>query len=75
MELFAQKINIELKRTPPLNPQANPADTFMKTLGKTMKIAHQDKVSKKETLTTLLQNARETPQQATTLTLGSMMFR
>ena len=75
MELFAQKRNIELKKTPPLHPQANPAETFMKPLGKTMKIAHQNKTSKKEALTSLLQNIRDTPQQATTLAPGAMMFR
>ena len=75
MELFAQKRNIELKKTPPLHPQANPAETFMKPLGKTMKIAHQNKTSKKEAFTSLLQNVRDTPQQATSLAPGAMMFR
>lgn len=75
MEHFAEKRNIELKKTPPLHPQANPAETFMKPLGKTMKIAHHNKSSKKEALSSLLQNFRDTPQQATMLTPGAMMFR
>ena len=75
MELFAQKRDIELKKTPPLHPQANPAETFMKSLGKTMKIAHEDKTSKKEALSLLLKNVRDTPQQATGIAPGAMMFR
>ena len=75
MEHFARKRNIELKKIPPLHPQANPVETFMKPLGKTMKIAHHNKSSKKEALTSLLQNFRDTPQQATMLTPGAMMFR
>ena len=75
MEDFARKRNIELKKIPPLHPQANPVETFMKPLGKTMKIAHHNKSSKKEALTSLLQNFRDTPQQATMLTPGAMMFR
>ena len=65
MEVFAEKRDIELKKTPPLHPQANPAETFMKSLGKTMKIAHENKTSKREALSTLLKNVRDTPQQAT----------
>ena len=75
MEVFAEKRDIELKKTPPLHPQANPAETFMKSLGKTMKIAHENKTSKKEALSTLLKNVRDTPQQATGLAPGAMMFR
>ena len=47
MEVFAEKRDIELKKTPPLHPQANPAETFMKSLEKTMKIKHENKTSKK----------------------------
>ena len=42
MTKFADERNIKLQKIPPLHPQANPAETFMKPLGKTMKIAHQN---------------------------------
>lgn len=75
MDVFAEKRDIKLKKTPPLHPQANPAETFMKSLGKTMKIAHENNTSKKEALSTFLKNVRDTPQQATGLAPGAMMFR
>ena len=75
MERFAEKRNIQLQKTPPLHPEANPAETFMKPLGKTMKIAHENKASKREALQQLLNNYRDTPHPATALPPGSMMFR
>ena len=75
MERFAEKRNIQLQKIPPLHPEANPAETFMKPLGKTMKIAHETKANKSEALQHLLQNYRDTPHPATALPPGSMMFR
>lgn len=75
MERFAEKRNIQLQKIPPLHPEANPAETFMKPLGKTMKIAHETKTNKGEALQHLLQNYRDTPHPATALPPGSMMFR
>ena len=40
-----------------------------------MKIAHENNTSKKDALSTLLKNVRDTPQQATGLAPGAMMFR
>ena len=54
METFAQKRDIHLKKIPPLHPSANPVETFMKPLGKTMKIAHYNRSSEKEALNHLL---------------------
>ena len=39
MKDFAQKRSINIQNTPPRHPAANPAETFMKPLGKTMEIA------------------------------------
>ena len=41
MDKFASDRSIHLQKIPPHHPQANPAETFMKPLGKAMKIAHQ----------------------------------
>ena len=61
MEQFAQKRDISLEKTPPLHLQSNPVETFMKRLGKTMKIAYNNNHSKTDALKMLLQNYRSTP--------------
>ena len=43
MGAFANEINIELQKIAPHHPSSNPAETFMRTLGKAMKIAHMNK--------------------------------
>ena len=40
MNKFAEECNIKLEKIPPLHPSANPVETFMRPLGKTMKIAN-----------------------------------
>lgn len=75
MEKLANDRNITLKKIPPHHPQANPAETFMKPLGKAMKIAHQKGQSEKEALQCLLSNHRDTPHPATGVPPGSMLFR
>ena len=47
----------------------------MKSVGKTMKIATQDRVSEKDALSQLLSNYRDTPHPATGVTPNDMMFR
>ena len=39
---FCQKHSINIQKTLPLHPSSNLVETFMKPLGKTMKIAHKD---------------------------------
>ena len=39
MKDFTQQRGIMMQQIPPLHPSANPAETFMRPLGKTMKIA------------------------------------
>ena len=43
MEQFAQKRDINLEKTPPLHPQSNPFEKFIKPLGNTMKITYNSK--------------------------------
>ena len=47
---FAQKRNINIQNTPPIHPAANPMETFMKPLEKTMKKAQQEQNSEKAAL-------------------------
>jgi hypothetical protein len=70
MEKFANKRDIKLKKTPPLHPQSNPVETFMKPLGKTMKIAIQNNTREDTALTQLLHNYRDTPHS-----IGVFRFR
>ena len=52
-----------------------PAETFMRPLGKTMKIAKETKVGEKDALRSLLTNYRNTPHPATGISPSSMLFR
>ena len=47
MRQFCEARNIKMEKIPLLHPLANPAETFMKSVGKTMKIASQHKTSEK----------------------------
>ena len=75
MTEFAAQNNIELQKIPPLHPSSNPIETFMRPLGKAIKIAHMNKENEKDTLELLLNNYRHTPHPATGLTPASMLFR
>ena len=58
-----------------MHPSANPVETFMKPLGKAMKIANHNQLSEKDTLQQLLNNYRDTPHPATGIPPCEMMFR
>ena len=75
MENFATKRNIELQKIPPLHPSANPVETFMWPLGKTMKIAQHNKTPENEALEKLLVNYRDTPHPAIGVIPSAMLFR
>ncbi len=75
MDQFCKSRNIEMEKIPPLHPSANPAETFMKSIGKTMKIASQNKQSEKAALSNLLNNYRDTPHPSTGITPNDMFFR
>ena len=59
MKQFTENRAIEQKNIPPLHPSSNPVETFMKLVGKTMKIAKHNKVPKREALQQLLTNYRD----------------
>lgn len=75
MQKFAADKSIELQNTPPLHPSSNPVETFMRPLGKAMKIGYQNGVPEKETLRRALSNYRQTPHPATGLPPAAMLFR
>ena len=75
MERFAAERDIKLEKIPPLHPSANPVETFMRPLGKTMKIAHYNKSSEKNALQSLLHNYRDTPHPSTGIPPAAMLFR
>ena len=75
MKKFTSNRNIKMQKIPPLHPSANPVETFMKPLGKTMKIANYTRQSEDEALCELLVNYRDTPHPATGIAPGSRLFR
>ena len=75
MKEFTAKRHIEVQKIPPLHPSANPVETFMKPLGKTMKIANYTKKSEEESLRELLSNYRDTPHPATGIAPAARLFR
>ncbi|CAB4011689.1 Transposon Tf2-9 poly [Paramuricea clavata] len=72
---FATSKSIKLQKAPPLHPSSNPVETFMRPLGKAMKIAYQTRAPEKETLERTLNNYRHTPHPATGIPPAAMMFR
>ena len=75
MEDFAAKRNISLQKIPPLHPAADPVETFMRPLGKAMKIAYHNKVPENDALNHLLMNYRDTPHPAIGVAPAAMLFR
>lgn len=75
MDEFAKGRGITLQKIPPLHPSSNPAETFMKSVGKAMKTAHFSKMPEHNALELLLQNYRGTPHPATGLAPADMLFR
>ena len=75
MSDFAENRGIDLQKIPPLHPSSNPAETFMRPLGKTMKIAHATGMKESDALRSLLKNYRNTPHPATGVAPSAMLFR
>lgn len=74
-DTFTQDRGIEHIKTFPYHPQANPAETFMRPLGKTMKSAMHSKQSPEQALNNLLSNYRATPHPTTNNAPGDVMLR
>lgn len=63
-----------MQRIQPLHLSLNPAETFMKPLGKTMKIAHKNDTPEKEALEQILQNYRDTQHPVTAATKATILL-
>jgi len=74
-EDFSSKRGITHVKTFPYHPQANQAETFMKPLGKSMKIANFKGEDKQKALNQLLSSYRATPHSATGIAPGEAVFR
>ena len=72
---FTQTRGIQLQTTPPLHLSFNPVETFMRPLGKAMKIAHKNSQSENETLLSVLTSYRQTPHPVTGISPAAMLFR
>ena len=75
MENFAAKRNISLQKIRPLHPTANPVETFMRPLGKAMKIAYHSRTPEIDTLNQLWMNYHDTPHPATGVASAAMLIR
>ena len=75
MHHFTANKSIKLQMAPPLHPSSNPVETFMRPLGKAMKIAHQTGTSEREALESTLNSYRHTPHPASGIPPAAMMFR
>lgn len=75
MARFAQNHNIELQMAPPRHPSSNPVETFMRPLGKAMKIGLQEGKNEKDTLAKVLKAYQQTPHPATGIAPADQIFR
>ena len=75
MANFADTRDITCRFTAPYHPSSNPVETFMRPLGKTMKIGRQNGKSEMESLAGLLSLYRDTPHTTTGLPPANMLFR
>lgn len=72
---YSRQNGIQHTKVFPYHAQANPAETFMRPLGKAMKIAYNSNQNKTTALNDLLIGYRSTPHPATGLAPGNMLFR
>ena len=75
MEAFNESHDTVSRFSTPHFPNQNPAETFMKTIGKTMKINKHSNNSESESLREALKTYRQTPHPATGIPPANMLFR
>ena len=74
-ETYMKDRGIQCDRSYPYHPQANPVETWMKPLGKCIKIAIYENCNIENAISDLLLAYRTTPHWATGLTPGEILFR
>jgi len=72
---FLETKGITQEKCFPYHPNTNPVETLMKSIGKTIKIAHEQGTDKRKALEEFLATYRATPHVSTELAPGDMMFR
>ena len=72
---FSKNNNITHIRIPPLHPRSNEAECMMKPLGKAMKVAHHNRLDKKQELRKFIKEYRATPHPSTGVAPGDVIFR
>jgi hypothetical protein len=75
MKNFTDGRNITMQPVPPRHPNANPSETFMRPLGKTLKIGHRNHQSEAQNVQEVLNSYRQTPHPSTGIPPADMMFR
>ena len=68
---YMENIGVVGDRSYPYRPQSNPVETWMKPLGKLLKIANRNKKAKEKAIRDLLMAYRTTPHPATTVIVGT----
>ena len=74
-EQFSKTQGIIHEKAFPYHPQANPAEGFMKPLGKCMKTSHVSGTNKQHAMNQFLASYRATPHSATGIAPGDILFR
>ena len=72
---YMRNLGKEYDQSYPYRPQANPVETWMKTLGKCLKIANRNGTDKEQAICDLLIAYQTTPHSSTGLSPGEMLFR
>ena len=72
---YSDSKDIKHNKVYPYYPLANPVETFMKPLGKAMKIAHYEHQNKETALNQLLASYQATPHIATSQAQGNLIFQ
>ena len=72
---YMKSIGVESDPSYPYHPQSNPVETWMKPLGKCLKIASKNHNNKENAIQDLLLAYRTTPHPSTGLSPGEMLFR
>ena len=75
MKDYTEGVGIAARFSSPYFPSQNPAETFMKTVGKAMKVAKYSKASEATALQSALTTYRQTPHPSTGIPPAGALFR
>lgn len=75
MSQFAKDRGISLQKAAPYHPSSNVVENSMRTLGKAMKIGHQQNTPEKISLSKCLTSYRNNPHPSSGISPKSMLFR